>query len=58
MNKDKVYNDGYERGKKDAFLMKLNADGCHGCAFENEYSWKLPCSKCKRNMLDHWSEKR
>ena len=26
---------GYEKGMRDAVMMKEDADGCKGCAFEN-----------------------
>lgn len=39
-------------------MMKENADGCKGCAFENVNEWELPCAKCKRNSKDYWRAKR
>ena len=55
------YNSGYaqglERGIKQAFAMKENADGCKGCAFEQVESWQMPCDRCKRNCKDYWRSK-
>ena len=38
-------------------LVKENADGCKGCAFESVNEWELPCAKCKRNSKDYWRAK-
>lgn len=35
-------------------LVKPEADGCIGCAFEDKEEWELPCNKCKRNCKDYW----
>ena len=59
MNKDgKAYLQGYEAGKRRAFAMKEDADGCKGCAFEDVNSWEMPCDRCKRNCLDYWRAKK
>ena len=55
------YNRGYAQGviqgRVDAIVMKENADGCAGCAFEAVESWKMPCEKCSRNCKDYWRPK-
>lgn len=49
---------GYKRGIEESQSMKLNADGCQGCAFELDVEeWELPCVKCKRNCKDYWRAK-
>ena len=59
MNKDgKAYLQGYEAGKKRAFAMRENADGCKGCAFEDVEPWQPPCTMCKRNSKDYWRAKK
>lgn len=45
---------GYAKGRATERLMKENADGCLGCAFEHVEEWELPCAKCKRNCKDYW----
>ena len=52
------YFEGKLKGKLDAELMKLNADGCVGCAFEHVEEWEMPCAKCKRNCKDYWRAKK
>ena len=54
---DRVYAQGMIQGRVDARLMKENADGCVGCAFEHVEEWELPCAKCMRNCKDYWREK-
>ncbi len=51
---DRGYEQGIIQGRVDARLMKENADGCAGCAFECVEGWEMPCSKCKRNAKDYW----
>ena len=34
---------GYAKGRHDERMMKENADGCKGCAFEDVESWEPPC---------------
>ena len=57
-----AYNRGYAQGviqgRVDARVMKENADGCCGCAFEYVESWQMPCEKCKRNSRDYWRAKK
>lgn len=48
------YEQGYAQAIHDYEIMKENADGCRGCAFENVNEWELPCTKCKRNCKDYW----
>ena len=48
------YARGYAQGLIDARVMKEDADGCTGCAFEQVNSWELPCRGCKRNAKDYW----
>ena len=56
-----AYNQGYAQGviqgRVDARVMKENADGCVGCAFEIMESWQMPCDKCARNCKDYWRAK-
>ena len=33
---------------------KLKADGCHGCKYQSEPEWKMPCRECKRGCKDRW----
>jgi len=47
----------YEKGKADAMRMKLDADGCVSCAFEETEPWEMPCAKCARNSKDYWRAK-
>lgn len=54
---DRGYAQGLIQGRVDARLMKENADGCVGCAFEHVEEWELPCVKCKRNCKDFWRMK-
>ena len=54
---DTGYANGIKQGRDEAMLMKENADGCLGCAFEHVEEWELPCSKCKRNCKDYWRMK-
>ena len=54
---DSGYAQGLEQGRKQAFAMKENSDGCKGCAFEQVESWQLPCDRCKRNSKDYWRAK-
>ena len=49
---------GYDKGMHDAMMMKENADGCVGCAFEDVESWESPCKICKRNSKDYWRAKK
>lgn len=49
--------DGLNKAMRNAETMKLNADGCKGCAFEDTYEWELPCTKCQRNCKDYWRAK-
>ena len=49
---------GYEKGIRDAMMMKEDADGCKGCAFEDVESWQPPCTMCKRNCKDYWRAKK
>lgn len=37
---------------------KINADGCKGCAFEENDEWQMPCAKCRRAMKDYWRTKK
>lgn len=37
--------------------IKLEADGCEGCAFITTEEWEMPCLKCKRNCKDYWRAK-
>lgn len=39
-------------------IIKEDADGCVGCAFENVEEWELPCAKCMRNCKDYWRAKK
>ena len=48
---------GVMQGRVDARVMKENADGCCGCAFEQTESWQMPCDRCKRNSKDYWRAK-
>ena len=50
--------EGYEKAKRDAVMMKEDADGCVGCAFEDVESWQPPCTLCKRNHKDYWRSKK
>lgn len=54
---DRGYEQGLIQGRVDARVMKENADGCRGCAFEQVESWELPCNRCKRNCKDYWRAK-
>lgn len=54
---DRGYAQGLIMGRVDARVMKENADGCKGCAFEDTESWQLPCDRCKRNSKDYWRTK-
>ena len=54
---DRGYAQGLIMGRADARVMKENADGCVGCAFDNIYPWELPCAHCKRNAKDYWRAK-
>lgn len=60
--KTEEYNRGFEQGliqgRFDAMVMKEDADGCVGCAFEDVESWQPPCTMCKRNCKDYWRAKR
>lgn len=60
--KTEEYNRGFEQGliqgRFDAMIMKEDADGCVGCAFEDVESWQQPCSMCKRNCKDYWRAKK
>ena len=49
---------GYEKGMRDAVMMREDADGCKGCAFEDVESWQPPCTLCKRNHKDYWRSKK
>lgn len=49
--------DGLRKGRSDAVVMKEDADGCTGCAFEKVESWQQPCAMCKRNCKDYWRSK-
>ena len=49
---------GYAKGRHDERMMKENADGCKGCAFEDVESWQPPCTMCKRNCKDYWRAKK
>ena len=51
---DRGYVQGIIQGRVDARVMKENADGCIGCAFEDVNEWEMPCAKCKRNSKDYW----
>ena len=51
------YEQGFIKGKEDAFRMKENADGCKGCAFEDRNSWEMPCEKCCNNNKNYWRAK-
>lgn len=55
------YNRGYAhgliQGRVDARVMKQDADGCAGCAFEDVESWQMPCERCARNCKDYWRAK-
>ena len=51
------YRDGLRKGRMDSTLMKEDADGCMGCAFEDVEAWQPPCSMCKRNCKDYWRAK-
>ena len=53
-----AFMEGYEKGMRDAVMMKEDADGCKGCAFENVESWQPPCTMCKRNCKDYWRAKK
>lgn len=33
---------------------KMKADGCHGCKYQSEPEWKMPCRECKRGCKDRW----
>lgn len=52
------YSKGYERGQIDAWVMKQDAVGCRGCAFEDANSWEMPCAACSRNCKDYWRAKK
>lgn len=56
-----AYNRGYAQGivqgRVDIKVMKEDADGCCGCAFEDVNPWEMPCDKCKRNSKDYWRAK-
>ncbi len=54
---ERGYEQGVIQGRVDARVMKENADGCAGCAFEYVEVWEPPCSKCKRNAKDYWRAK-
>ena len=54
---DRGYARGMIRGRDDVRIMKEDADGCIGCAFEGVEEWELPCAKCKRNSKDYWRAK-
>ena len=53
-----AYNRGFAhgliKGRDDVRIMKEDADGCSGCAFEYIEEWEMPCAKCKRNCKDYW----
>ena len=51
---DRGYKQGLIMGRVDARVMKENADGCSGCAFEETEPWKMPCDRCQRNSKDYW----
>lgn len=53
-----VFRVGYEKGMRDAMMMKEDADGCVGCNFEDVESWQPPCTMCKRNNKDYWRTKK
>ena len=54
---DRGYAQGLIQGRVNARIMKEDADGCLGCAFEYVEEWQLPCAKCKRNCKDYWRAK-
>lgn len=54
----KGFAQGLLRGRADAMAMKEDADGCVGCAFEDVYSWQMPCDRCMRNSKDYWTAKK
>ena len=54
---DRGYKQGLIMGRVDARVMKENADGCSGCAFEDVETWQPPCCMCKRNSKDYWRAK-
>lgn len=54
---DRGYRQGLIIGRVDARVMKENADGCCGCAFEMTESWQMPCDRCQRNSKDYWRAK-
>lgn len=64
MNKDErvAYKEGYLngilKGKRDTERMKMNADGCEGCAFQDVEPWQMPCDRCSRNSKDYWRAKK
>lgn len=37
-----------------ALSDKMKADGCHGCKYQPEPEWKMPCRECKRGCKDRW----
>lgn len=49
---------GYSKGFQRAIMMKEDADGCVGCAFEDVETWQPPCTMCKRNSKDFWRAKK
>ena len=49
-----LFKEGYDKGMRDAVMMREDADGCVGCAFRDRDSWEMPCDKCKRNCKDYW----
>lgn len=51
------YTHGVIQGRVDARVLKANADGCSGCAFEMTEPWQMPCDRCKRNCMDYWRAK-
>lgn len=55
---DRGYAQGLIQGRVDARVMKENAAGCVGCAFEDVESWQPPCTMCKRNCTDYWRAKK
>ena len=38
-------------------IDRFKADGCLDCTYEDCNALEMPCSKCKRNMIDRWEAK-
>ena len=55
---DRGFAQGLIQGRVAAMIMKEDANGCVGCAFENVEEWELPCAKCMRNCKDYWRAKK